>query len=36
MNHWRKYTINLVLFALLGYILAKGLSYLDLFKNRFS
>jgi len=29
--HWRKYTIKLILFALLVYILAKGLTYLNLF-----
>jgi len=31
MVHWRKYTIKLILLALLVYILAKGLAYLNLF-----
>jgi hypothetical protein len=31
MAHWRKYTIKLILVALFVYILAKGLSYLNLF-----
>lgn len=31
MAHWRKYAIKLILFSLLGYILVKGLSQLNLF-----
>lgn len=31
MAHWRKYAIKLILFSLLGYILVKGLSHLNLF-----
>jgi hypothetical protein len=31
MADWRKYAIKLILFSLLGYILVKGLSHLNLF-----
>ena len=31
MAHWRKYAIQVIIIALFGYILAKGLSYLNLF-----
>jgi hypothetical protein len=31
MADWRKYSIKLILFSMLGYILVKGLSHLNLF-----